>query len=94
LVLALGLSAFANAQERNVNASYRDADIRTVIQQLGQVTKSPVVIERGVEGKVTLLTNGPITADEFRSTVVSALAALGYEITERDGALVVGPIRL
>jgi len=92
LVLALGLSAFANAQERNINASYRDADIRLILQQLGQVTNSPVVMLRGVEGRATLVANGLMTADEFRSAVVSLLMDLGYEVNERGGALVVGPI--
>lgn len=92
--LGVGLSAVASAQERNVNVAYRAADVRTVLRQLGQVTNSPVVIDRGVEGRVTFSTNGPMTADEFRSAVLSVLAELGYQITERDGALLVGPTKL
>ena len=92
-VLALGLAAFANAQERNVTASYRDADVRTVIQQLGEITKTNVLIEDGVEGTVTFLSNGPMTADEFRSAVVALLADLGYQVSERDGVLFIGPKR-
>ena len=92
-VLALGLSVSANAQERNVNAAYRDADVRTVLQQLGEVTKTNVLIEDGVEGKVTFLSNGPMTADEFRSAFVSLLADLGYQVSERDGVLFIGPIK-
>jgi len=65
LVLALGSSTYANAQERNINASYGDADIRTILHQLGEVTKSPVVMLRGVEGRATLVANGPMTADEL-----------------------------
>ena len=90
--LAVGFSAFANAQERNINPAYRDADIRTILHQLGEVTKLPVVMLKGVEGRATLIANGPMTADEFRSAVVSLLMGLGYELNERGGALVVGPI--
>jgi hypothetical protein len=43
---------------------------------------------------VTFLANGPMTADEFRSAVISLLADLGYEITERNGVLLIGPIEL
>ena len=93
LVLALGLSAFANAQERPVKVAYRDANVRTVIQQVGQLTDSPVVIERAVEGTVTFLPDGPMTADEFRGAILAHLAELGYEIADRDGVLLVGPIK-
>jgi type II secretory pathway component GspD/PulD (secretin) len=92
-VLALGLSAFANAQERPVTVAYREANVRTVIQQIGQLTNSPIVIERGVEGTVTFLPDGPMTADEYRRAILSHLANLGYEITDRDGVLLVGPIK-
>lgn len=92
-VLALGSSAFANAQERNVNVAYRGADIRTVIRQVGEATNSPVVIGRGVGGRVTFVPNGPMTAAEFRGAILSHLADLGYEVTERDGVLLIGPIK-
>ena len=78
---------------RILQRCFRDADVRTVIQQLGQVTKTNVLIEDGVEGKVTFLSNGPMTADEFRSAVISLLADLGYQISERDGVLFIGPIK-
>jgi type II secretory pathway component GspD/PulD (secretin) len=92
LALALGLSAFANAQERNINLAYREADIRLILQQLGRVTNLPVVMLKGVEGRASLVANGPMTVDEFRSAVLSLLMDLGFEVNERGGALVVGPI--
>jgi type II secretory pathway component GspD/PulD (secretin) len=94
LVLALGLCAFATAQERDVNVAYREADIRTVLQQVGQVSGSPIVIQRGVEGRVTFQPSGPLTPAEFRRAILSHLADLGYEITERNGVLLIGPIKL
>jgi hypothetical protein len=48
------------------------------------------VIEKGVEGTVTFQANGPMTVDEFRRAILSYLADLGYEITDRDGDLLVG----
>ena len=48
----------------------------------------------GVDGKVTFVTNGAMTADEFRSAAVSLLTDLGYEVSERDGVLFIGPIKL
>ena len=68
VVATLGLQVVANAQEpRQVTVAYRDADVRRVIQQVGQVSDSAVVIEKGVEGKVTFQPSGPMTANEFRS---------------------------
>ena len=94
LALALALPTLANAQEpRQVSAAYRDADVRKVIEQLGQLTEVPVVIEKGVEGTVTFVPDGPMTVDEFRRAILSRLADLGYEITERNGALLIGPIK-
>ena len=94
LALALALPTLANAQEpRQVSAAYRDADVRKVIEQLGQFTEVPVVIEKGVKGTVTFVPDGPMTVDEFRRAILSRLADLGYEITERNGALLIGPIK-
>jgi type II secretory pathway component GspD/PulD (secretin) len=94
VVATLGLQVPANAQEpRQVTVAYRDADVRRVIQQVGQVSDSAVVIEQGVEGKVTFQPNGPMTANEFRSAILSHLADLGYQITEREGVLHIGPIK-
>jgi type II secretory pathway component GspD/PulD (secretin) len=93
LVLAVALSTYVNAQERPVNVAYRDADVRTVIQQVGQLTESRVVIDDGVEGKVTFLPNGPMTTNEFRRAILSHLSDLGYEITNQDGVLLVGPAK-
>lgn len=91
-VATLGLSVVASAQElRNVTVAYKDADVRRVLEQVGQVTRSAVVIGRGVEGTVTFQPSGPMTAGEFRTAILSRLANLGYEITERDGALLIGP---
>jgi type II secretory pathway component GspD/PulD (secretin) len=94
LVLAsLGLPAVANAQERQVTAAYRDADVRTVIQQVGQLTESVVVIGKGVEGSVTFQPNGPMTVDEFRRAFLAHLVDLGYEVSDRNGVLLIGPIK-
>ncbi len=93
-VATLGLSVLAHAQElRNVTVAYKDADVRTVIQQVGQATGSAVVIGKGVEGTVTFQPNGPMTGHEFRTAILSHLAGLGYEITDRDGVLLIGPRR-
>jgi type II secretory pathway component GspD/PulD (secretin) len=95
LAATLASSVLAHAQEpRPVAVAYRDADVRTVIQQVGQATNSAVVIGNGVEGTVTFQPSGPMTADEFRTAILSHLADLGYEITERDGALLIGPRKL
>jgi type II secretory pathway component GspD/PulD (secretin) len=94
VVATLGLQVLANAQEpRQVTVAYRDADVRTVIQQVGQVSASAVVIENGVEGKVTFQPSGPMTANEFRSAILAHLADLGYQITDREGVLRIGPIK-
>jgi type II secretory pathway component GspD/PulD (secretin) len=68
--------------------------VRTVLEQVGQLTDSAVVIGKGVEGTVTFQADGPMTVVEFRRTILSHLADLGYEITERNGVLLIGPMRL
>ena len=94
LVLAtFGLPVLANAQERQVTANYRDADVRKVVEQVGQLTESAVVIERGVEGTVTFQANGPTTVDEFRRAILAHLVDLGYEVTDQEGVLRLGPIK-
>jgi type II secretory pathway component GspD/PulD (secretin) len=94
MVLAtLGLPVLANAQERQVTTSYRDVPVRTVIEQVGRLTESAVVIEQGVEGTVTFLADGPMTVDEFRKAVLARLVELGYQVADQDGVLLIGPIK-
>ena len=37
--------------------------------------------------------SGPMTANEFRSAILSHLADLGYQLTDREGVLHIGPIK-
>ena len=94
LVLAtLGLSVIAHAQERQVTPSYRDVPVRTVLEQVGQLTDSAVVIGKEVGGTLTFQTDGPMTVNEFRTAILARLVELGYEVTERNGVLLIGPIK-
>ena len=63
VLVTLGLPVLAQAQERQATPSYRDAPVRTVLEQVGQLTDSAVVIGKGVEGTVTFLADGPMTVD-------------------------------
>jgi general secretion pathway protein D len=97
---ALSASAPARAQDSpaapakpptTIIANYREADVRAVIEQLARATRTNVVIDDDVHGTITLLREKPLTADEYRAAVIATLRAEGYEVTEHDGVLRIGP---
>jgi len=65
--------------------------VRELVEAVGHITQTNVLIRDDVEGKVTLLSDSPMTLAELRSALISRLRDLGYEVTDQDGVLLVGP---
>ena len=72
--------------------TYRDADLRTVAEQVQQVINRPIVIDPRVRGQVTILSNEPITADAFYRTFLAALEVHGFVARESGNTILIVPI--
>jgi general secretion pathway protein D len=80
-------------QEVLVTANYRDADIRTVAEQVQKIIGRPIVLDRRVQGRVTILSNAPMTPDAFYRTFVAALEIHGFVPRESAEAIVIVPLQ-
>ncbi|MEK7455096.1 MAG: type II secretion system secretin GspD [Pseudomonadota bacterium] len=91
LVMAAPVPAYAQ-QTLNV----RDADIRAFIQDAARVTGRTFIIDNRVQGKVSVVTDRPLSKSEYFEIVLSTLRANGlvavpapggaYRIQPADGA--------
>jgi len=85
------LSIPSYAQQAMVTPNYAQVDVRELVESVGQITQTNVLISDDVEGKVTLRSDAPMTLAELRTALISRLRDLGYEVVDRDGVLLVGP---
>ena len=93
LVLALVLATAAPAQQV---LNLRDADIRAFIQDAARVTGRTFIIDQRVAGKVSVVTDRPLSKSEYFEVFLSTLRANGlvavptgngaYRIQPTDGA--------
>ncbi len=85
LVLVLSLIAEASAQEQ-VRINFRDADIRSVIESVAEITGKSFVLDPRVKGKVTIISPQAIDSSLLYSAVLSAIQVQGFQAVE-DGAV-------
>lgn len=79
LLAALLLTAsLANAQQTTITPNYKDADIRQVIEAVGEVTGQNFVLDPRVKAQVTMLSSVPMTADAFYEAFLSILSVYGF----------------
>lgn len=88
--IALALAAPAFAQ---TTLNVRDADIRAFIADAAKVTGRVFIIDGRVQGKVTVVTDRPLSKSEYFEVFLSTLRANGLvAVPTSDGALRVQPI--
>ena len=85
LVLLFGLIADASAEEQ-VRINFRDADIRSVIESVAEITGKSFVLDPRVKGKVTIIAPQAIDTSLLYSAVLSAIQVQGFQAVE-DGAV-------
>ena len=69
---------FTWSQEATITPNYKDADIRQIIEAVGEITNQNFIIDTRVSGKVTMLSSTPMTPDAFYEAFLSILAVHGY----------------
>ncbi|ONF95290.1 type II secretion system secretin GspD [Sphingomonas jeddahensis] len=87
--MALVLAAQAQAQ---TTLNVRDADIRAFIADAAKVTGRTFIIDSRVQGKVTVVTDRPLSRSEYFEVFLSTLRANGLvTVPTANGALRVQP---
>ncbi|MEG3159775.1 type II secretion system secretin GspD [Sphingomonas sp. LB2R24] len=89
-VVALVLAASAHAQ---TTLNVRDADIRAFIADAAKVTGRTFIIDNRVAGKVTVVTDRPLSRSEYFEVFLSTLRANGLvAVPTSNGAFRVQPL--
>ena len=86
LIFTLCLVVEASAEEQ-VRINFRDADIRSVIESVAEITGKSFVLDPRVKGKVTIIAPDPIDSALLYPAVLSAIQVQGFQAIE-DGAVI------
>ncbi|MBL4606617.1 MAG: type II secretion system protein GspD, partial [Pseudomonadales bacterium] len=85
--LLLIMSGLVLAGSLNV----RDADVRALVTQISDITGKSFVIDPRVKGKVTVISNADMTADEIYEVFKSVLHVHGYTTVESGEVVKIVP---
>ncbi len=85
LGLVAVMVAEASADEK-VRINFRDADIRSVIESVAEITGKSFVLDPRVKGKVTIIAPEAIDADLLYSAALSSLQVQGFQAVD-DGVV-------
>ncbi len=84
LVVGLGSANSALAQDagQQIMPNYREADIRQIIEAVGEVTGRNFLVDPRVNADVTLLSYTPMSPDAFYDAFLATLQVHGYAALE------------
>ena len=71
-------TSVAFAQQPTITPNYKDADIRQVIEAVGEITGKNFVLDPRVKAQVTMLSSSPMTPDAFYEAFLSILQVYGF----------------
>ena len=77
-IISLAITPFTSAQQATITPNYKEADIRQIIEAVGEVTQKNFIIDTRVNAKVTMLSSTPMTPDAFYEAFLSILAVHGF----------------
>ena len=66
------------SQQATVTPNYKEADIRQIVEAVGEVTQKNFIIDPRVNAKVTMLSSTPMTPEAFYEAFLSILQVHGY----------------
>ena len=85
LLISMAFVAEAIAADM-VKINFRDADIRSVIESVAEITGESFVLDPRVKGKVTIISPESIDKSLLYEAILSAIQVQGYQAI-RDGAV-------
>jgi general secretion pathway protein D len=74
---ALAGTALAADDQGGITLNFKDADIREVAATIGQITHKNFIIDPRVQGRVTVVSSKPVSADAVYATFLSVLEVHG-----------------
>lgn len=90
LLLAVNLPGQAQ-QEITITPNYREADIRQIIEAVGEVTERNFIIDPRVNANVTMLSSTPMSPGAFYEAFLSILEVYGFIAMETGGVTKILP---
>ncbi|MCP3908845.1 MAG: type II secretion system secretin GspD [Oceanicoccus sp.] len=82
------------AEQELLTINMRDADIGAVIQWIAEQTNKKIVVDPRVKGKVTVLANQAMNAEQAYQVFLTTLDVYGYAASESGGILRIYPAAL
>lgn len=93
-IAALALCATSNSLGQDgptIKPNYREADLRTVVEAVSEVTGKNFLLDPRVNAKVTLLSATPLTPAAFYDTFLSILEVHGFIADESGDVIKIRP---
>ena len=75
---SLAVTPVALSQQTTITPNYKEADIRQIVEAVGEVTGKNFIIDPRVNAKVTMLSSTPMSPDAFYEAFLSILQVHGY----------------
>jgi len=75
---SMAVAPLALSQQTTITPNYKEADIRQIVEAVGEVTNKNFIIDPRVNAKVTMLSSTPMTPDAFYEAFLSILQVHGY----------------
>ncbi|MEQ8205641.1 MAG: type II secretion system secretin GspD, partial [Woeseia sp.] len=91
LWLALSALTAAQAQQPTITPNYKDADLRQIVEAVGEVTGKNFLIDPRVDAKVTMLSATPMSPAAFYEAFLSILEVHGYVAIPSEGLIKILP---
>ena len=77
-IVCLTIGSMASGQQAEITPNYKEADIRQIIEAVGEVTRKNFIIDPRVSAKVTMISATPMSPDAFYEAFLSILQVHGY----------------
>ncbi|MGB5247076.1 MAG: secretin N-terminal domain-containing protein, partial [Woeseia sp.] len=90
MALLFALSV-ANAQQPTITPNYKDADLRQIVEAVGEVTGKNFLIDPRVDAKVTMLSSTPMSPDAFYEAFLAILEVHGFVAIPSDDLIKILP---
>ncbi|MBT8086173.1 MAG: type II secretion system secretin GspD [Woeseia sp.] len=81
----------AHGQEPTITPNYKDADLRQIVEAVGEVTGKNFLLDPRVDAKVTMLSSTPMSPDAFYEAFLSILEVHGFVAIPSDDLIKILP---
>ena len=84
-------TAESATSDSGITMNMRDADIRSVIQWVSDLTGKNILVHNAVQGKVTVISGGTVSEEEAYQLFLSTLQINGFAAQEKNGVITIVP---